>query len=386
MNSAGAAARDRIEGWQPVWESPAASRAAECRSRPHVVLVAASLELFGGQSVQAAMLADRLRAEGYAVGWIPINPRFPKPLLWLRRIPYLRTLANVLLYLPSLVRLRKADVVHVFSAAYFSFLLGPVPALLAARLMGKRVILNYHSGEAEDHLARWGLLVHPWLKLAHEIVVPSQFLCEVFSRFGYAARVIANIIDTSAFDFREHSPLSPRLLSPRNLEPHYRVEVVIRAFALIKKRYPEATLLVAGYGSEEQSLRRLVKELETEGVTFHGSYRPSTAPRLYASADIFVNASVIDNQPVSVLEAFASGLPVVSTTTGDIGAMLGDGALGIPIPPENPQAIANAVESLIENPKQSMDMVHRAYLSLRRYSWAEVRDNWAEVYDNASVS
>ncbi|MGH8274200.1 MAG: glycosyltransferase family 4 protein [Gammaproteobacteria bacterium] len=343
-------------------------------------MVAASLELFGGQSVQAAALAERLRAEGYAVDWIPINPRFPKPLRWLRRIPYLRTLANALLYLPSLAGLRKADVVHVFSASYFSFLLGPAPALLAARLMGKRVILNYHSGEAEDHLARWGLLVHPWLKLAHEIVVPSQFLCEVFARFGYATRVIANIIDTSAFDFRERSPLRPRLLSTRNLESHYRVEVVVRAFALIKKRYPEATLLVAGYGSEEQNLRRLVKELETEGVTFYGRYLPSTAPRLYANADIFVNASVIDNQPVSVLEAFASGLPIVSTATGDIGAMLEGGRLGIIVPPDDPEAMAGAVETLIENQRQSMHMARQAYRSLKRFSWEQVRDDWSEVY------
>ena len=218
--------------------------------RPRIVMVAASLDLFGGQSVQADALAKRLRADGYHVALVPVNPRFPRPLRWLRRIPYLRTIANELIYLPSLIGLRKADVVHVYSASYFSFLLGPAPALLAARLMRKRAILNYHSGEADDHMTHWGMLVHPWLCLAHEIVVPSGFLRAVFARHGYNARLVPNIADTSNFVFRERSVSAPRLLSTRNLESHYRVETVIRAFALIRRHYPEATLRVAGEGSE----------------------------------------------------------------------------------------------------------------------------------------
>ena len=138
----------------------------------------------------AFSLLERLRAEGYAVDFLPINPVFPAGLRRLRRLPYLRTVVNQVLYLPSLWDLRRADVVHVFSASYWSFLLAPVPAMLAARRFGKRVVLNYHSGEAEDHLARWGNLVHPWLRLADEIVVPSVYLQEVFARFGHRARVI----------------------------------------------------------------------------------------------------------------------------------------------------------------------------------------------------
>src|SRR5204863_5448740 len=111
--------------------------------------------------------------EGYRVDFIPINPPFPPGLRGLRRVPYLRTVVNECIYIPSLWRLRHADVVHLFSAAYWSFMLAPVPAILAAKVFGKRVILNYHSGEADDHLRRWGALVHPWLKLVDEIVVPS---------------------------------------------------------------------------------------------------------------------------------------------------------------------------------------------------------------------
>ena len=92
---------------------------------PSVVLVAASLDLLGGQGMQAQVLADNLRAENMRVKLLPVNPTFPPSLRWLRRVPYLRTVVNQILYLPSLAVLRKADIVHVFSASYFSFLLGP---------------------------------------------------------------------------------------------------------------------------------------------------------------------------------------------------------------------------------------------------------------------
>ena len=216
---------------------PQAGTESACAAPCRIAMVAASLEILGGQGVQAISLMERLRAEGHSVHFLPINPVFPAGLRRLRRLPYLRTVINQVLYLPSLWELRSVDAVHVFSASYWSFLLAPVPAMLAARRFGKRVVLNYHSGEAEDHLQHWGKLVHPWLRLANEIVVPSDYLRQVFARFGYRTRVIRNLVDTARFSYRERSPLRPRLLSMRNFEPHYRVANSIEALALLKQRY-----------------------------------------------------------------------------------------------------------------------------------------------------
>ena len=113
-----------------------------------IALVAASMEILGGQGVQARALATELRKDGYELTFVPVNPSFPPMLRWLRGWPYARTLLNQALFLPSLLRLRGVDVVHVFSASYWSFLLAPAPAILAARALGKRVVLHYHSGEA----------------------------------------------------------------------------------------------------------------------------------------------------------------------------------------------------------------------------------------------
>lgn len=347
---------------------------------PRVAIVAASLDILGGQGVQARSLVDALRADGQPVTFIPINPRFPRPLGGLRNWRGVRTIVNQSLYIPGLTRLAAVDVAHVFSAAYASFLLAPLPAMLAARAFNKQVVLHYHSGEADDHLANWGALVHPWLQLAHHIVVPSEYLRGVFARYGHHARVIPNVVDLSHFIYRERRPLRPRLLSTRNLEPHYRVDVIVQAFARLKPLLPEATLTIAGYGSEELRLRRLVEDGRLADVTFVGKVAPADMPKLYDDADIYLNASVVDNQPVSILEAFASGLPVISTPTGDIPAMVRHEQTGVLVPAFDPDAMAQAVVGLALQPEQARAFARRAHDTIGRYTWPAVRHAWADVY------
>lgn len=350
--------------------------------RPRVALVAASLDILGGHGVQARALVEGLRGDGYAVDFVPINPSFPMGLRWLRRFPYARTALNQALYLPSLLRLRSADVAHLFSASYWSFLLAPAPAILAARALRARVVLHYHSGEADDHLARWGVLVHPWLRLVDDLVVPSDYLQDVFARHGYRARVIRNVVDTSRFRYRERTPLRPRFLSTRHFERHYRVDTVLEAFALLRAQYLEATLTVAGSGREESRLRDLARSL---GISprFVGRVQPEAMPGLYDQADVFLNASVVDNQPVSLLEAFAAGLPIVSTGTGDIPAMLRDGELGLIVPQADPAAMAKAVASLLEDPGRALLMGRLARQEVERYTWPLVSKQWARLYEGS---
>lgn len=347
---------------------------------PSIALVAPSLEILGGQAVQARALAKALGQDGYKVTFLPVNPTFPARFRWLRRCPYARTLLNQALYLPSLAHLRRADVVHIFSASYWSFLLAPVPAILAARSFGKRIILHYHSGEAEDHLARWGILVHPWLRLVDEIVVPSEYLRAVFARYGYQVRVIPNVVDLSHFRYRERARLRPHLLSTRNLEPYYRVENSLLAFALLKVHYPEATLTIVGSGSLEEDLRQRASSLDLKGVRFLGPIEPSAMPVVYEEADIFINSSVVDNQPVSVLEAFAAGLPVVSTGTGDLATMIQDGETGCIVPQGDPAAMAKAVTTLLEYPDRALSMSRLARQEICKYTWTSIREAWAATY------
>lgn len=350
-----------------------------------VGIVAASLDILGGQGVQAHALVQALREDGVHAKLLPVNPRFPVGLRWLRRIPYARTIANQLLYIPGLARAAACDILHVFSASYASFLLAPVPAMLAGHIFGKRVVLHYHSGEAEDHLANWGLLVHPWMTLADEIVVPSNYLRDVFARFGYHVRVIPNVVDLEMFDYRERRPLRPRLLSTRNLERHYRVDVIIEAFARYQTENPAAMLTIAGYGSQEPALRALAARLTRGGVRFLGKIEPAWMPKLYADSDVYLNASEVDNQPVSILEAFASGTPVISTPAGDIASMVRHGETGLIVPVDSPEAMAQAIADTFDRPERAFQMAGQARDDLDRFTWAAVRDEWQSVYRGDGV-
>src|SRR6185503_8247419 len=125
-------------------------------ARLKVAIVAPSMGILGGQAVQASRLIRSWRDDPEVHAWlVPINPTPPPGLRWMTSVKVLRTAITQAVYWPSLVRhLRKADVVHVFSASYFSFLLAPLPAVLVARLLGKPVLMNYRSGQAPDHLRR----------------------------------------------------------------------------------------------------------------------------------------------------------------------------------------------------------------------------------------
>ena len=111
-----------------------------------VLIVAPSLDILGGQAIQADRLLKLFEQEPRLhVDFLPVNPRLPGWLRSLQHIKYVRTVVTSIAYGWSLRRVRHYDVVHAFSASYWSFVLAPVPALLAARWAGKPSILNYRS-------------------------------------------------------------------------------------------------------------------------------------------------------------------------------------------------------------------------------------------------
>ena len=104
----------------------------------------------------------------------------------------------------------------------------------------------------------------------------------------------------------------------RALESLYNIPCALRAFKMFQNEYPQASMVILGDGSEKQSLERLARDLGLHDVEFRGRVERASIPEVYDSCDIFLNTSSIDNMPVSILEAFAAGLPVVTTDAGGI--------------------------------------------------------------------
>ena len=352
-------------------------------NRLRVCLVAPSLDILGGQAVQA----DRLRGAladvpSLDVDFLAVNPRAPGPLRALQRVKYARTIVTSMIYAWTLLRrVRRYDVLHVFSASYFSFILAPLPALIAARLFRRPAILNYRSGEAEDHLTRWKRTALPGVRLASIVAVPSGYLVEVFRKFGVDARSIANFVDIAHIPFRERATPRPIVLSNRNFEALYDVATTLRAFAIVQQAVPEASLIVAGSGREEVSLRALAATLGVRHVTWAGAQPPAAMGRLYDEADIYVNASTIDNMPTSIIEAFAAGLPVATTSAGGIPYIVEHERTGLLVGERDPDALAAAVLRLLREPGLARRLATAARTECeQRYVWPAVREQWETLY------
>lgn len=351
------------------------------RRRLRVAMVAPSIRILGGQAVQAARLLRAWTGDPDVDAWlVPINPTPGRP--WDRALDlkFLRTVVTQLWYWPLLLReLRRADVVHVFSASYLSFLLAPLPAVLVARLLGKPVVLNYRSGEAPDHLKR-SAIARATLRRVDRNAVPSRFLQDVFAGFGISAEVIPNIVDVERFAFRERAPLRPRILSTRNFDALYNVACTLRAFRLVQDRYPDATLTLVGGGSGESELRRLASDLGLRHVRFAGRVPPDDIWQYYAEADIYLQTPDIDNMPSSVLEAFASGCAVVSTRAGGVPAILTTETHGLLVDCGDYAAAAAAVLRLLDDPALAARLTASARASCEQYRWGAVRARWIALY------
>ena len=368
------------------WEPKTISRSFSAGSGGlHVAIVAASLRYVGGQSVQAELLRKNWENDcAVDAQLIAIDPPFPKLLRWADRVPGVRTILRQPLYIRDLWKgLKGTEVAHIFSASYWSFLIAPVPAWLVARLRGAKVLIHYHSGEARDHLQRFRS-ARPVLERADRLVVPSGFLVDVFRGFDLEAEAIPNVIDLSQFRFRERRPLRPLLVCTRGFHRYYSVDIVVRAFEEVQKSYPDAQLDLVGGGPVEAEIRALVAELKLSGVHFSGVINREEIGCYYDRADIFINASNLDNMPVSILEAFASGTPVVSTAPEGMRYVVEDGRTGLLSQTGDVQALAENVKRLLREPELASRLAVNAFEQSRRYDWSVVRGQWLKVYRSLS--
>ena len=338
----------------------------------------------GGMAVQAQRRGANLRGEGYCVIHVPTNA-LAQTSRW-RRIKGLRGAINWLLFLGQMMLgVARARVLHLFSNSFLSFFLFSAPTVLWARLLGRRVVIHYHGGGADEFLQRWPRLALPVLRAGHALIVPSGFLVDVFARYGLASRVVANTLVLDDFRHAVREPYRPRVLMARHLQPIYNVACGIRAFAKVARHFDDAQLTIAGAGPERDALERLCHELGVaQRVRFVGNIDNQRMRGLFEESHILLNTSRVDNQPVSILEAFASGLAVVSTAVGGIPYMVTHGKDGLLAPDDDDEALAAHMLELLRTPALARALVEQGRRRVQEYSWASVYPALAAVYSGGT--
>jgi glycosyltransferase involved in cell wall biosynthesis len=347
-----------------------------------VLLVAPVPPPYGGMALQARQLDQLLRHDGVDVDVLASNFSLPSPLRAVERVPGVRTcLRAVFIWFMLWPRIGRADVVHVMAASWLYFFVIVYPAVIVGRVRGKRVVLNYRGGEAREFFRRYGWIAAPVFRLAASITAPSEFLASVIrERFNVAVSIVPNILDSSLFRYRQRSSIRPALLITRHLEKMYDVESVLKAYRAVRERHPEATLWIAGDGSEGAHLRKLVAAWHLPNVRFLGEVAHDDLPGVYDHCDIYLNASLVDNFPGALLEASAAGLVVVTTGAGGIPFIYENGRTAWLVEPGDWQGLAAAVDKVLASPSLASDMTLAAAAIVRECDWVEVRKRLYHVY------
>ncbi len=186
--------------------------------------------------------------------------------------------------------------------------------------------------------------------------------------------------DTGALRRRWGVGDGPIILTVARLVPHKGQDMGIRALATLARDFPELRYIMVGEGHDELRLRSLARELGvSDRVGFVGPMRDDELPEAYATSTIYLGASRVDKEinvegfGISFLEAGASGIPSVAGDSGGVRSAVRDGETGIVVPPTDPDAIADAIRSLLLNPERRKQMGRAARHAVEtHYNWDRV--------------
>ncbi|HEX6006227.1 MAG TPA: glycosyltransferase, partial [Burkholderiales bacterium] len=261
------------------------------------------------------------------------------------------------------------------------------PAIWIAWLRHRPAIVNYRGGEAETFLSRQSWLLRPTLRRAGRVVVPSRFLERVFRAHGITTEIVPNIVDLARFFPGNSRDAGWHVVVARNLEDIYDIPTALNAFARIYECHSQARLTIVGSGPALPALARIVDELGLRtAVTFTGRLDNERVAELYRSCDLMLNSSRVDNMPISLLEAMASGVPIVSTAAGGIPDLVDDGKTALLVPVGDERAMAAAALRVLTDRELACSLRSAGMEAAKRYTWTAVRPLLYAVYANAVAS
>lgn len=315
----------------------------------------------------ADILSDSLRKEGYVVYKTS------------HKINKTNRLLDMLWVLFRNRKLTDVVLIDTFSTTNFYYALATSQW---ARILKLSYINILHGGNLPMRLQKnpyWCQLI---FKNAKSLVAPSNYLKEAFENQGYQVQLIPNIIPIADYTFKERQQLQPKLLWVRAFDNIYNPEMAIEVLRIMINKYPKAELCMVGPVKDESfnNTQLLVRKYGLEKkVIFTGVLTKKEWHQLAEEFDIFINTTNIDNTPVSVMEAMALGLPVISTNVGGMSCLIEDNQDGILVNPKDTQAMVDAICRLIENPNIAMELVKQARKKVEQMDWSVVKNHWNKV-------
>ena len=241
-------------------------------------------------------------------------------------------------------------------------------------------VLTLHGGLLPEFATRHPRRVKRLLERAAAVTTPSRFLLEAFEAIREDLVLLPNPLDLERYPFTERQRPSPNLVWLRAFHRVYRPELAVETLARLLPAHPAARLLMVGPdkddGSLEETRRAISRHGLEERVEITGAVPKSAVPFYLDRGDVFLNTSDVDNAPVSVVEAMACGLAVVSTDAGGIPHLLRDGEDALIVPRGDADALARAVDCLLSAPGLAARLSRQARETAAERDWSRVLPRW----------
>lgn len=352
------------------------------------------LILGSGRSYHATRWANALRGRGLDVAFASCHP-FERPLD--ESIPTFRVHpgpgAGYFLGAADLRRRIegwKPDILHVHYASGYSVLgrlSGFSPRLVS--VYGQDIYSFPRRSPLHRSILAYGL------SGAAAVLSTSEAMADEFLQvFPSAERPAVTPFGVDIERFRPRTPGGARSRPfafgiVKKLEDVYGIDILLRAFGIFRDRHPgeEAVLRIVGSGSRERDLKSLSRDLGLDaGGIFLGALPNSEVPAFLSDLDIFVVPSRMESFGVAAVEAQACGLPVIASDTGGLPEVVRDGSSGLIVPPEDPVALADAMERLYRDPELRARMGSEARKNVERlYDWSRNVDAMIGIYGRAAA-
>lgn len=238
-----------------------------------------------------------------------------------------------------------------------------------------------HGGELPKRLGNSSKLSKAIFNNAYKNIAPTEYLKSKFEAFNYSnLEVIHNSIEIKNYHFKKRKIDKVKLLWVRSFSKIYNPELAIKVLKALKNENIEAELCMVGPYKDGSLLKskRLAKALNVE-VNFTGKLEKEEWVKLSEQYNIFINTTNFDNMPVSVIEAMALGLPVVSTNVGGMPYLIENRKDGVLVEPNNTQEFINAIKEVVNKHDYANNLVMAARKKVEKFNWEIVKHQWINL-------
>jgi glycosyltransferase involved in cell wall biosynthesis len=274
----------------------------------------------------------------------------------------------------------EAALVDVYSGQAFTWAEAVARTLKVRR---KPFILALHGGNLPTFASKHTARVQRVLLMADAVVAPSSYLLEAFSKWRSDIRLIPNAIDLALYPRAPRNQSGPMLMWLRSFHFMYDPAMAIRVLARVRSHFPGARLTMVGMDrgdGSQQYCQRLAQDLGlADKVHFRGVVPKQQVGAVLGEGTIFLNTTRVDNTPVSVLEAMACGLCVVSTNAGGVPYLVRDGVDALLVGTGDEDAMTQRVLELLGNEELARKLSEAAATRACEFGWDAILPRWTKL-------